>query len=293
MGVVALVFGFFLTDTRADTLSEDLLKGSRLPGLQGTFKTPHKDRVRRVNLPKDAVAPKPDPLTTRGADPAPTADAKRARDQKLVKAAGLLGFLDGPEGSTSNVFSSGGLGIGLNEALGQLRSSGPTLADSGGLGGLGSRGVGPVTGGPGLGIGGVGTRFGGRGGPGNNPFAVGLGDGQRHQALPPPATPLVVGGCEKSTIARVISRHAGQISYCYEGRLSADPNLSGKVTVSFTIDPTGAVSDADISQSTLGDAALEQCMLARVRTWKFPEPKGGVCVIHYPWVFQLAGSDGE
>ena len=59
--------------------------------------------------------------------------------------------------------------------------------------------------------------------------------------------------------------------------------------MSFTIDSTGAVSTADVSQTTIGDNTLEQCVLSRIRRWKFPEPKGGVCVINYPWVFQPAG----
>jgi TonB family protein len=62
------------------------------------------------------------------------------------------------------------------------------------------------------------------------------------------------------------------------------------VSVSFTIDPTGAVGDASVFQSTMGNADVEQCLLTRIRRWKFPEPKGGgVCIINYPWVFKAAG----
>jgi TonB family protein len=63
--------------------------------------------------------------------------------------------------------------------------------------------------------------------------------------------------------------------------------------VSFTIDPTGAVSEADIAQSTLNDNSVEQCVLSRIRRWAFPQPKGGVCVINYPWVLQPAGAGAE
>ena len=47
-------------------------------------------------------------------------------------------------------------------------------------------------------------------------------------------------------------------------------------------------------QSTLNDETVEQCVLARIRRWRFPAPTGGgVCVINYPWVFKAAGSGDE
>jgi TonB family protein len=54
----------------------------------------------------------------------------------------------------------------------------------------------------------------------------------------------------------------------------------------FTIDGKGRVSQAQVRSSTLQDPAVEQCLLARVRTWKFPAPSdGGECAIEYPFVF--------
>jgi TonB family protein len=104
----------------------------------------------------------------------------------------------------------------------------------------------------------------------------------------------VVGGLDKDVIAKIIRQHQNEIKYCYESELNKNPSLAGKVAVAFTIDPTGAVSDASVTESTLGNSTAESCMLSRIRRWKFPEPKGGgVVAVTYPWLFSPAGSEGE
>ena len=45
----------------------------------------------------------------------------------------------------------------------------------------------------------------------------------------------VEGGLDKEVIARYIKSQLGQIRYCYERQLSANPELYGKVLVKFTI----------------------------------------------------------
>ena len=47
-----------------------------------------------------------------------------------------------------------------------------------------------------------------------------------------------------------------------------------------------SVQTASITDSTLHDAAVEQCIVTRVRTWTFPAPDGGgVVAVEYPFVF--------
>ncbi|MBI5549583.1 MAG: energy transducer TonB, partial [Deltaproteobacteria bacterium] len=186
----------------------------------------------------------------------------------------------------------GGLGTGINQALGSLKGD-SGLTDAHGIGGLGSRGTGPGGGGTGLGLGGLGTKGGGRGSGGSG-FGINLGDRGKGETRVIPGKTTVTGSCERAIIGKVISRHANEIRYCYEVELNKEPNLAGKIGVSFTIDSTGAVGDASIAQSTLNSNNVEQCVLTRIRRWKFPEPKGGgVCVINYPWVFKAAGSGDE
>ena len=64
-----------------------------------------------------------------------------------------------------------------------------------------------------------------------------------------------------------------------------NPNLKGKVTVAFTIQPDGHVSAASVKESTVGSEKLENCIVSRVRTWPFPQPEAPVVteVSAYPF----------
>jgi TonB family protein len=64
------------------------------------------------------------------------------------------------------------------------------------------------------------------------------------------------------------------------------------VAVLFTIDGSGSVSEANVAETSLDNSNTEQCMLARIRRWRFPEPQGGGLVtVNFPWVFKPAGGE--
>lgn len=97
----------------------------------------------------------------------------------------------------------------------------------------------------------------------------------------------VDGGLDKDVIARYIKTQLGQIRYCYERQLSANPDLYGKVMVKFTIGPTGAVVTQNIGTTSMANAMVEGCILRRVAGWTFPTPKGGTQVlVSYPFLFK-------
>lgn len=97
----------------------------------------------------------------------------------------------------------------------------------------------------------------------------------------------IQGGLDKDVIARVIKSQLGQIRYCYERQLSANPDLYGKVLVKFTIGASGSVIMQAIGNSSLKNAMVEGCILRRVAGWTFPMPKGGTNVlVTYPFLFK-------
>jgi len=222
----------------------------------------------------------------------PVVDAnKREEDRKKVMAAGLLGAMGGAAGGASNVFGPGGLGTGINNALGGLKG-GAGLGDAQGVGGLGSRGTGTGGGGTGLGLGGLGTKGSGRGAGGSG--SLDLGGRGRDSARIVPGKATVVGGLSKDVIMSVIRKHHNEIKFCFEKEAQKTPDLGGKVSVSFTIDPSGSVSEADVSETSLNNTNAESCMLARIRRWRFPGPQGGGVVSgNCPWVFSVAGGADE
>ncbi|MEQ1877425.1 MAG: AgmX/PglI C-terminal domain-containing protein, partial [Bdellovibrionia bacterium] len=98
---------------------------------------------------------------------------------------------------------------------------------------------------------------------------------------------LVDGGLDREVIAAIIRDNLGQIRYCYERQLSAQPDMYGKVQVKFVIGAAGDVTSQQIGSTTLKNAMVEGCILRRVARWKFPNPKGGTSVIvTYPFLFK-------
>jgi len=214
----------------------------------------------------------------------------QAREAARTRAfrSGLLGALKGQ--AVSDVLGPGSTGTAMNKAVGGLRvGSGPSGTQQG-FGGMGSRGMGLGGGGQGLGIGGAGTVGLGEGSGGYG--RVDLGGKKKDLVRVVPGQTTVVGGLAREVIARVIQEHQSEIKYCYEVQLNRNPSLAGKVTVLFTIDGTGSVTDSQVSETTLHNEEAERCMLAKIRRWKFPEPAGGGIVkVNFPWIFKPAGSE--
>jgi pSer/pThr/pTyr-binding forkhead associated (FHA) protein len=211
---------------------------------------------------------------------------KREKDRKIALNAGILGALKGGKAeAVSNVFGPGGLGTGINSAMGGLR--GTAMGDAGGMGGLGSRGTGPGGGGNSLGIGGLGNGNGrGTGGLGN----VDLGGRGRGERSVEAGKTIIAGGLSQEAIKRVLDRAQSQLRYCYEKELQRLPDLNGKVTVKFVIGGTGGVNEANVSLTTLSNTNAEECMLRVFRRLKFPAPSGGGVVdVSYPMIYKPLG----
>lgn len=97
----------------------------------------------------------------------------------------------------------------------------------------------------------------------------------------------VDGGLDKEIISRYIKSQLGQIRYCYERQLSANPDLYGKIMVKFTIGSAGSVVAQAIGTTSLNNAMVEGCILRRIAGWQFPTPKGGTKVlVTYPFLFK-------
>jgi hypothetical protein len=97
----------------------------------------------------------------------------------------------------------------------------------------------------------------------------------------------ITGGLDREVIAQYIKSKLGQILYCYERQLSANPDLFGKVAVKFTISSSGAVDQQLVSDTTLKNATVEGCILNKISNWKFPTPQGGTkVVVTYPFLFK-------
>jgi hypothetical protein len=161
---------------------------------------------------------------------------------------GLHGTGAGGGGTGAGVmFGSGTLNTGWGAGIGGgFGTGGGHGAGGGGLGGTG---------------GGTGTGNGTGSGPGEHGVAGG-GAAVSH------------GGLSAEQIRRVVEAHRGALRACYEIEAQKDPTLRGGVTAAWTIDPSGAVTVANLAGSTIHNARVEGCVLRQVRTWHFPSSEG-------------------
>lgn len=139
-----------------------------------------------------------------------------------------------------------------------------------GLGGIGTIGHGAGTG-TGQGYGAGGGRLGGS----HQTKAVKVLQGEAQ----------VSGSLPSEVIKRIVRQNFGRIRMCYENGLKMNPALAGTVVVKFVIDRTGAVSAAAPASSTLGDAAVDACIVRTFSALSFPEPENGIVTVSYPITF--------
>ncbi len=272
----------------ADILDDvrDRWDGRSLAALQELIEKPKIDSVKFTSQPKSlgkegrTGTEKSELDTTQGSS------KRRLEDEAVASHAGILGAMDTGFERMDRLFGSGGLGAGLEKTLGMLQGI-PDM-DMRGTGGLGSRGPGSGGGGDALGIGGIGTR-GRLGGKTNLKYGIGDSDPLKKNnmlANVETGTSTVIGGLDKSVIARVIRKHHSQFRYCYQKELQKNPRLYGKISVQFTIGAAGSVSSSAIRVSTLKNHAVEQCVSLTMKRILFPQPKqGGVVVVTYPFIF--------
>jgi hypothetical protein len=99
--------------------------------------------------------------------------------------------------------------------------------------------------------------------------------------------PNANGDLDKAIIRRYIKRNFAKITYCYEKQLLASPGVAGKITVEFTIEPSGKVSASTASGF---DAEVGRCVAGVIEDIEFPKPKsGGTVHVVYPFQFRPDG----
>lgn len=211
---------------------------------------------------------------------------KATRKENTLKRMGALSAL----GSLSNSKQKGGIDLGAVKT-----TAGPGLGGTEGSGGvqtsLYGKGItsAPLGAGANLqGGGGYGTKGKGGGQAGYGKLSLTGSAGSNPIALTQEAT--MDSGLDRDQIAAVVNRNMGQIRFCYEQGLQGDPSLNGRVAIDFTISGAGQVSTAQVANTTLNSKMVEECIVMRLKTWKFPLPQGGVNVkVVYPFNLKRAG----
>ncbi len=117
--------------------------------------------------------------------------------------------------------------------------------------------------------------------------AVDDGSAGADEGVAPAASAAPATRCTSpAQIRAVVIGHKGALQACYELEARTDPSLHGGVTVSWRVDASGAVTEADLVGSTLGNARVEGCVLRQVRSWRFPATGTGGQVT-FPFAFGM------
>ncbi|MEM9070478.1 MAG: AgmX/PglI C-terminal domain-containing protein [Myxococcota bacterium] len=91
------------------------------------------------------------------------------------------------------------------------------------------------------------------------------------------------GGLSREQVQRVVRRHKPEVRFCYEQALVSRPDLAGRVSVRFVVQPTGTVSVAVPASNEVGPR-VARCVTDAVSRWNFPQTQG-VTAVTYPFVF--------
>jgi len=233
---------------------------------------------------KPADSSKPGPAKPqKSEDPAAAARAaaeRQARMAEQVQNLGLLKMLTakGPGGALNDLLKEGS---GDNDAEQVFRQVG---------------GVGPATSDPGIGAargGGTGQRQGIGSLVASGPSSgIGTGDKteKKVKAIVQESAPqdLDSGDLDPAAVAAKIRQYRGALVACYEAALKRNPNLSGKITLRFTVGKIGKVTKVDIEVDTMHDDEVNQCITERAINWRFPPPQSGSDGVQfaYPFIFQ-------
>lgn len=215
-----------------------------------------------------------------------TQPTRTANKTASIKRMGALAVF----GSMKNGSQKGGVNLGAVNT-----TAGPGLGGNAGSGGVQTSiyGKGLVAaplgaGGNMQGGGGYGTK--GKGGGQAGYGQISLVGSAGTAPIPLGREAIIGGGLDRDLIADVINRNLGQIRFCYEQGLQGDPALAGRVAVDFTIGGQGQVKIASVGSTTLNSKLVEDCILLRLKTWKFPLPEGGTDVkVSYPFALRRTG----
>lgn len=138
------------------------------------------------------------------------------------------------------------------------------------------------------GIAGIGTQ--GRG-SGQSAYGSGTGFGSKDQVA------IQAGGAEeefsgsidREAVRRVVRSALAAFKSCYDREYKRDSKLEGKVVIAWDIHEKGIAKNARLvkEKSTLGNAAVEECVRGRLLALRFPEPPAGtIAEVTYPFLFQ-------
>src|SRR4029079_8212408 len=95
-------------------------------------------------------------------------------------------------------------------------------------------------------------------------------------------------GRKREDIQTIIMARRDEARACYDKALKDHPGIEGDLTIKWTIDPQGAVTDiaVDTTKSQILEASVGTCIIEIIKKIKFaPSAKGFETKTNYPYNF--------
>lgn len=234
----------------------------------------------------DAPDPEPTPEPQQQEEPTRTRDEIRERpSETVVQQSALAAFYGGGEDAQ-------GPALGFTESVTNRRAE-DTLARQTAIGENAGTGI--------VSNSGIGTSAGAEGEVRREAVSQGgssVASNARVEAAPQQAAATVTarirerpaqtqgtGTLDEGNLRDVLRRKRRDVQRCYERALATNPELRGRVTVQFTVGADGSVSDARLPENGLNDS-VGNCILGRVRRWRFDPPSGGTVTVRRPYLLE-------
>lgn len=100
---------------------------------------------------------------------------------------------------------------------------------------------------------------------------------------------IISGSIDKDIIRTVVRKALPAVRFCYEKQLITQPELTGEITVHFSVNQKGFVNWAYAEESNL-PPAVDSCVTKIFIGLRFPaveKGSGSKVEVHYPISFQL------
>lgn len=96
-----------------------------------------------------------------------------------------------------------------------------------------------------------------------------------------------------TAVHRFFTSRGAELHGCHTEALRHESSpSSGRLVLSFVIEPDGSVTHAAIDDNTLNSPLTEECLVDRIQRWNFPPPPDGEAAqMDFPLIFRHPSDD--
>ena len=89
------------------------------------------------------------------------------------------------------------------------------------------------------------------------------------------APPQVKGGLPAQVVRRTMIRRLSSMRGCYQRQLDLTPDLRGRLSLRFDVDPRGRVKAVDLKSQRISQSSLKSCIKSQIKRLRFPQAESG------------------